>query len=354
MRKILNYKNREKDLLFNDKRNIVRYKSTTIGKQNMENKDIISAKHTIDKEVEALRMMEDSLDGSLTEALDLMQKTEGRVIVTGMGKSGHVGSKIAATLASTGTPSFFVHPGEASHGDLGMITSKDCVLAISNSGETRELSDIIIYCKRFGIPLIAVTKNPDSALGKAGDILLTLPNDGEACPLGLAPTSSTTATIVLGDILAIALLERRGFTKTDFKQRHPGGKLGAYLQKVSDLMHTGDDMPLVKEDATMQNVILTMSAKLLGCVGVISPDGKLIGIITDGDLRRNMSNDIMNKTAADIMTKNPKITDGDTLVAEALKIMNTTGKGITQLFVTENGFPVGIIHMHDCLKTGAA
>ena len=320
----------------------------------MENKDIISAKHTIDKEVEALRMMEDSLDGSLTEALDLMQKTEGRVIVTGMGKSGHVGSKIAATLASTGTPSFFVHPGEASHGDLGMITSKDCVLAISNSGETRELSDIIIYCKRFGIPLIAVTKNPDSALGKAGDILLTLPNDGEACPLGLAPTSSTTATIVLGDILAIALLERRGFTKTDFKQRHPGGKLGAYLQKVSDLMHTGDDMPLVKEDATMQNVILTMSAKLLGCVGVISPDGKLIGIITDGDLRRNMSNDIMNKTAADIMTKNPKITDGDTLVAEALKIMNTTGKGITQLFVTENGFPVGIIHMHDCLKTGAA
>ncbi len=354
MRKILNYKNREKDLLFNDKRNIVRYKSTTIGKQNMENKDIISAKHTIDKEVEALRMMEDSLDGSLTEALNLMQKTEGRVIVTGMGKSGHVGSKIAATLASTGTPSFFVHPGEASHGDLGMITSKDCVLAISNSGETRELSDIIIYCKRFGIPLIAVTKNPDSALGKAGDILLTLPNDGEACPLGLAPTSSTTATIVLGDILAIALLERRGFTKTDFKQRHPGGKLGAYLQKVSDLMHTGDDMPLVKEDATMQNVILTMSAKLLGCVGVISPDGKLIGIITDGDLRRNMSNDIMNKTAADIMTKNPKITDGDTLVAEALKIMNTTGKGITQLFVTENGFPVGIIHMHDCLKTGAA
>lgn len=354
MRKILNYKNREKDLLFNDKRNIVRYKSTTIGKQNMENKDIISAKHTIDKEVEALRMMEDSLDGSLTEALDLMQKTEGRVIVTGMGKSGHVGSKIAATLASTGTPSFFVHPGEASHGDLGMITSKDCVLAISNSGETRELSDIIIYCKRFGIPLIAVTKNPDSALGKAGDILLTLPNDGEACPLGLAPTSSTTATIVLGDILAIALLERRGFTKTDFKQRHPGGKLGAYLQKVSDLMHTGDDMPLVKEDATMQNVILTMSTKLLGCVGVISPDGKLIGIITDGDLRRNMSNDIMNKTAADIMTKNPKITDGDTLVAEALKIMNTTGKGITQLFVTENGFPVGIIHMHDCLKTGAA
>ncbi len=320
----------------------------------MENKDIISAKHTIDKEIEALRMMEDSLNGNLTEALDLMQKIEGRVIVTGMGKSGHVGSKIAATLASTGTPSFFVHPGEASHGDLGMITSKDCVLAISNSGETRELSDIIIYCKRYGIPLIAVTKNPESALGKAGDILLRLPNDGEACPLGLAPTSSTTATIVLGDILAIALLERKGFTKTDFKQRHPGGKLGAYLQKVSDLMHTGDDLPLVKEDATMQNVILTMSAKMLGCVGVIDNQKNLIGIITDGDLRRNMSNDVMTKVAKDIMTLNPKTITADILVAEALNIMNNTGKGITQLFVVDNKLPIGIIHMHDCLKSGVA
>ena len=320
----------------------------------MENKDIISAKHTIDKEIEALRMMEDSLNGNLTEALDLMQKIEGRVIVTGMGKSGHVGSKIAATLASTGTPSFFVHPGEASHGDLGMITSKDCVLAISNSGETRELSDIIIYCKRYGIPLIAVTKNPESALGKAGDILLTLPNDGEACPLGLAPTSSTTATIVLGDILAIALLERKGFTKTDFKQRHPGGKLGAFLQKVSDLMHKGSELPLVKENASMQEVILTMTAKMLGCVGVIDESGNLIGMITDGDLRRSMSNDVMTKTAKDIMTVNPKTITGDILVAEALNIMNNTGKGITQLFVVDNKLPIGIIHMHDCLKSGVA
>lgn len=320
----------------------------------MENKDIISAKHTIDKEIEALRMMEDSLNGNLTEALDLMQKIEGRVIVTGMGKSGHVGSKIAATLASTGTPSFFVHPGEASHGDLGMITSKDCVLAISNSGETRELSDIIIYCKRYGIPLIAVTKNPESALGKAGDILLTLPNDGEACPLGLAPTSSTTATIVLGDILAIALLERKGFTKTDFKQRHPGGKLGAFLQKVSDLMHKGSELPLVKENASMQEVILTMTAKMLGCVGVIDESGNLIGMITDGDLRRSMSNDVMTKTAKDIMTVNPKTITGDILVAEALNIMNNTGKGITQLFIVDNKLPIGIIHMHDCLKSGVA
>ena len=320
----------------------------------MENKDIISAKHTIDKEIEALRMMEDSLNGNLTEALDLMQKIEGRVIVTGMGKSGHVGSKIAATLASTGTPSFFVHPGEASHGDLGMITSKDCVLAISNSGETRELSDIIIYCKRYGIPLIAVTKNPESALGKAGDILLTLPNDGEACPLGLAPTSSTTATIVLGDILAIALLERKGFTKTDFKQRHPGGKLGAFLQKVSDLMHKGSELPLIKENASMQEVILTMTAKMLGCVGVIDESGNLIGMITDGDLRRSMSNDVMTKTAKDIMTVNPKTITGDILVAEALNIMNNTGKGITQLFIVDNKLPIGIIHMHDCLKSGVA
>ena len=248
--------------------------------------DIQSAKRTIDKEIEALRMMEDQLDDSLCKALDVMQKTTGRVIITGMGKSGHIGSKIAATLASTGTPSFFVHPGEASHGDLGMLTASDSVVAISNSGETKELSDIIIYCKRYGIPLIAITKNPDSALGRAGDVLLKLPDDGEACPLGLAPTSSTTATLVLGDILAVCMLERKGFSKTDFRQRHPGGKLGAFLQKVSDLMHTGDDMPLVGEEASMQDALLTMTSKMLGCVGIINKQGELLGIITDGDLRR--------------------------------------------------------------------
>ena len=239
--------------------------------------DIQSAKRTIDKEIEALRMMEDQLDDSLCKALDVMQKTTGRVIITGMGKSGHIGSKIAATLASTGTPSFFVHPGEASHGDLGMLTASDSVVAISNSGETKELSDIIIYCKRYGIPLIAITKNPDSALGRAGDVLLKLPDDGEACPLGLAPTSSTTATLVLGDILAVCMLERKGFSKTDFRQRHPGGKLGAFLQKVSDLMHTGDDMPLVGEEASMQDALLTMTSKMLGCVGIINKQGELFG-----------------------------------------------------------------------------
>lgn len=248
-----------------------------------ENTDLQSARRTMDKEIEALRMMEDELNGNLSKALDLMQNTKGRVIVTGMGKSGHIGSKIAATLASTGTPSFFVHPGEASHGDLGMITNDDIVVAISNSGETKELSDIIIYCKRYGIPLIAITKNADSALGRAGDILLQLPNDGEACPLGLAPTSSTTATLVLGDILAVCLLERKGFSKTDFRQRHPGGKLGSFLQKVSDLMHKGNEIPLVNENASMQEALLMMTSKMLGCVGIIDKQGNLEGIITDGD-----------------------------------------------------------------------
>ncbi len=315
-------------------------------------KDLQSARRTIDKEIEALRMMEDELNGNLTQALDLMQSTKGRVIVTGMGKSGHVGSKIAATLASTGTPAFFVHPGEASHGDLGMVTTNDIVLAISNSGETRELSDIITYSKRYGIPLIAITKNPESSLGKNGDILLKLPDDGEACPLGLAPTSSTTATMVLGDILAICLLERKGFSKTDFKQRHPGGKLGAFLQKVSDLMHKGNELPLVYDTALMQEALLMMTSKMLGCVGIIDKDRRLLGIITDGDLRRNLSADLFSKKAIDIMTKSPKVTSPNTLVAEAVKEMNE--KKITQLFVIDNNQPVGIIHLHDCLKAGVA
>ena len=319
---------------------------------NTENPDIISAKRTIDKEIEALRMMEDELSSNLTQALDLMQNIKGRVIITGMGKSGHVGSKIAATLASTGTPSFFVHPGEASHGDLGMLTNNDCVVAISNSGETKELSDIILYCKRYGIPLISITKNAESTLGKSGDILLKLPDDGEACPLGLAPTSSTTATMVLGDILAVRLLERKGFTKTDFKQRHPGGKLGSFLKKVSDLMHKGDEMPLVHEDTPMQEALLIMTSKMLGCVGVIDKEGKLVGIFTDGDLRRCLGPNILTKTAQDVMTKNPKTIEPDILAVEALNVMNNTGKGITQLFVLQEGKPIGIIHMHDCLRAG--
>ncbi len=317
-----------------------------------QEEDLLSARRTIEKEIDALKVLENEISDSLSAALDLMQNTKGRVIVTGMGKSGHIGSKIAATLASTGTPSFFVHPGEASHGDLGMLTEEDVVIAISNSGETKELSDIILYCKRYGIPLIAITKNPQSALGKAGDIVLKLPDNGEACPLGLAPTSSTTATLVLGDILAIALLERKGFTKTDFRQRHPGGKLGAFLQKVADLMHKGDEIPLIPDTASMQEALLTMTSKMLGCVGIINSSGCLEGIITDGDLRRCMSADIFNKKASEIMTRNPKTVDGDLLVAEALKMMNE--KHITQLFVLKDQKPIGILHMHDCLRIGVA
>lgn len=319
-----------------------------------DNKDITSAKRTIEKEIEALKIMENEFNENLSKSLDLLQNTKGRVIVTGMGKSGHIGRKISATFASTGTPSFFVHPGEASHGDLGMLTNDDVVIAISNGGESKELSDILVYCKRFGIPVIAITKNPLSSLGKSGDLLLKLPDDGEACPLGLAPTSSTTATLVLGDVLAVALMERKGFSQTDYKQRHPGGKLGALLQRVSDLMHTGDEIPLVSEDTIMRDALLVMTSKMLGCVGVTDKNGYLKGIITDGDLRRWLSSDILSKTAADVMTKNPKTIFPDVLAVEAINMMNNTGKGITQLFVVQDNKPIGIIHIHDCLRVGVA
>lgn len=317
-----------------------------------ENKDILVAKKAIDREVEALEIMKNELDDNLSKVLDAIEQSKGRVIVTGMGKSGHIGRKIAATLASTGTPSFFVHPGEASHGDLGMLTSDDIVMAISNGGESKELSDILMYCKRYHIPLIAMTKNPESTLGKAGDYVLKLPNDGEACPLGLAPTSSTTATLVLGDVLAIALMERKGFSATDYKQRHPGGKLGAILCKVSDLMHTGDELPIISEDAIMQEALMTMSAKMLGCVGVVNKNGELIGIITDGDLRRWMSPKLIEEKVSKVMTKNPKTIRPDVLASEAVYVMNNTGRGITNLFVVENGKPIGLIHIHDCLRAG--
>ena len=226
-----------------------------------ENLDKNCAIHTINSEIDTIIKLRDSLDASLTNALDVMQSAKGRIILTGMGKSGHIGKKIAASLASTGTPSFFVHPAEASHGDLGMITEDDVVIAISNSGESRELVDIINYCKRFGIKLISITKNAKSTLGKAGDIVLLLPNNGEACPLGLAPTNSTTATLVLGDILTAGLIQRKGFTKSDFNQRHPGGKLGSILQRVSDLMHKNSEMPILEEHSNMQRVLLERTRK---------------------------------------------------------------------------------------------
>ena len=316
--------------------------------------DIKIACQTIDREIEALKVMEKSLDSTLTKALNILQNTKGRVIVTGMGKSGHIGSKIAATMASTGTPAFFLHPSEASHGDLGMITQNDTVLAISNSGESKELSDILTYCRRFSIPLIAITKNPQSSLGKNSDLVLLLPSNREACPLGLAPMSSTTATLAMGDILSAALMVRKGFTEEDFKLRHPGGKLGSILRHVSDIMHTGDELPLIPDTAIMQDALLTMSAKMLGCVGIVNKNGDLIGMITDGDLRRWMSPDLITEKVVKVMTKNPRTITADMLIAEAVNVMNNTGRGITNLFVLEGKKPIGIIHIHDCLRAGVS
>lgn len=326
---------------------------TATAQQSQMELDKASAIRTIESEIASLKGLRNSLQlESLTSALDLMQNAKGRIIVTGMGKSGHIGKKIAASLASTGTPSFFVHPAEASHGDLGMITEDDVVIAISNSGESKELIDILSYCKRFGIKLISITKNPESSLGKAGDIVLELPNNGEACPLGLAPTNSTTATLVLGDILTIGLIERKGFSKTDFNDRHPGGKLGSILKRVSDLMHTGQEMPILDENSNMQAVLLEMTSKRLGCVGFINQSGDLTGILTDGDLRRCLSSQILEEKAVDLMTRNPKTITPDAMSAEALKIMHD--KKITNLFVVEKNRPVGVIHIHDLLNNGVA
>ena len=319
-----------------------------------ENKDIQVAKQTIDREIEALRVLENSLDETLSKALDVLQQTKGRVIITGMGKSGHIARKIAATMASTGTPSFFLHPGEASHGDLGMITTDDTIIAISNGGESKELSDILVYCRRFNVPTIAITKNPQSSLGQNCDMILKLPDNGEACPLGLAPMSSTTATLVMGDVLAANLMVRKGFTAEDFKLRHPGGKLGAILRHVSDIMHTGEEMPLVSEDAIMQDALITMSAKMLGCVGIVNTQGDLVGMITDGDLRRWMAPNLIEEKVSKVMTKNPRTIRAEALIAEAVNVMNNTGRGITNLFVVDGKKPIGIIHIHDCLRAGVS
>lgn len=311
-----------------------------------------SAIRTINSEIDTIKILRDNLDSSLTLALNILQNAKGKIIITGMGKSGHIGKKIAASLASTGTPSFFVHPAEASHGDLGMITEDDVVIAISNSGESKELVDILNYCKRFGIKLITITKNSESTLAKSGDVLLQLPNNGEATPLGLAPTNSTTATLVLGDILTTCLIERKGFTKTDFNERHPGGKLGSILQKVSDLMHTGNEIPVLTENAPMQQVLLEMTSKRLGCVGFINDKEELTGILTDGDLRRCLSPDVLDKKAFEVMTRNPKVVSKDTMASAAMKIMQD--KKITNLFVVDNNKPIGVIHIHDLLNNGVA
>lgn len=289
------------------------------------------------------------LASAFVAAIDLIKKMDGRVIVTGMGKSGHIGRKIAATLASTGTPASFVHPGEASHGDLGMIGEKDIVLAISNSGDTPELGDIIAYSGRFNIPLIAITSGPDSALGKAADALLLLPKAAEACGITRAPTTSTTITLALGDALAVALLRDRGFSASDFRNFHPGGKLGAAFRKVRDLMHADRDMPLCPPDTTISEAVTIISAQGFGCIGVIDEE-RLVGMVTDGDLRRHFDPTLPGRTVGEIMTRQPMTVSPDTLAAEALGLISD--RRITALFVVEDGRPVGLLHVHDCLSTG--
>jgi arabinose-5-phosphate isomerase len=284
------------------------------------------------------------------EAVELLRNCRGRVIVTGMGKSGHVGLKVAATFSSTGSPAYFVHPSEASHGDLGMITREDVIVAFSWSGETVELGNIVSYSRRFAVPLIAVTSNPGSTLGQAAEIVLALPQAKEACPHGLAPTTSTVMQLALGDCLAIALLESKGFTARDFKTLHPGGQLGARLKFVGDLMHKGDRLPLAPADAIMSEAIVVMTEKALGCLGVVDENGLLKGIITDGDLRRHMGNGLLEQRAGEIMTPEPKTVSPDLLASAALEMLNASK--ITTLFVVEDGRPVGIVHVHDLLRVG--
>jgi arabinose-5-phosphate isomerase len=281
-----------------------------------------------------------------------MRAAAGRVIVAGVGKSGHVGQKIAATFASTGTPAFFVHPTEASHGDLGMITSDDVMLVLSWSGETVELNPLITYSRRFSVPLISITSRANSALGQQSDVALELPRTKEACPHGLAPTTSTTMQLAIGDCLAIALLEAKGFTAHDFKTFHPGGSLGASLKYVSDVMHKSDNLPLARDNEAMSKALVTMTQKSFGCLGIIDAKGKLIGIVTDGDLRRHMGGDLLTACAAEIMTARPKTAKPRMLASAALEMINASR--ITALFVVERGKPVGIVHVHDLLRAGVA
>ena len=306
----------------------------------------------LEVEAAALVALAAGLDGSFARAVSIIQGLEGRVVCTGMGKSGHIARKIAATLSSTGTPAMFVHPGEASHGDLGMITTKDAVLALSNSGETAELKDLTLYTRRFAIPLIAMIGRRESTLGREAEVALVLPAMTEACPMGLAPTTSTTAMLALGDALAVALLQCAGFTPQHFAVFHPGGKLGSQLMRVDQLMRGPADLPLVPPDCPMSEAIVVMTEKCLGCVGVAAPDGRLLGIVTDGDIRRRMGTDLLARTAGEVMTKSPMTIARDVLAVEALRTMNANS--ITVLFVVDTGVPVGAVHLHDCLRAGIA
>ncbi|MEO3384793.1 KpsF/GutQ family sugar-phosphate isomerase [Mesorhizobium sp. CAU 1741] len=315
-----------------------------------------SALRTVATELNGLAALSAVLENGLAEpfakAVDLIGAISGRVIVTGVGKSGHIGSKIAATLASTGTPAFFVHPAEANHGDLGMIAQDDAIIALSWSGETAELKGIVAYARRFAIPLIAVTAGLDSALAREASVVIALPRVAEACPHGLAPTTSALLQLVVGDALAVALLEARGFTPDHFRTFHPGGKLGASLVKVGEIMHTGDEMPVVGSGTRMRDAILEISRKGFGCVAVLSADGLLEGIITDGDLRRHMDGDLMSLSVDDVMTRQPKCVEPDELAGAVLQMVNASS--ITTVMVVEEGRPVGLVHLHDLLRIGTA
>lgn len=319
--------------------------------QELSESIVEAARRVLKIEEAALGCLAAELPPDLTGAVQLMLRAEGRVIVSGIGKSGHIGRKISATLASTGTPSHFVHAAEASHGDLGMIDPRDVVLLISNSGETRELSDIVAHTRRFGISMIAITSRPDSTLAKAADHLLCLPDEPEACPMGMAPTTSTLLTLALGDALAVALMEQRGFRPDQFKVFHPGGKLGAQLATTAQLMHGGDALPLVGAETCMDEVLLTMTSKGFGVAGVIE-EGRLAGIVSDGDLRRNMSR-LMQSRAGEVATRSPVCVTPETMAVEALAIMNQ--HKISVLFALDEAqTPLGILHIHDLLRAGLA
>lgn len=296
-----------------------------------------------------------SLGDSFSQAIERLATMTGRLVVSGMGKSGHVARKISATLASTGTPALYVHPAEASHGDLGMIVRGDAVLALSNSGETAELADLVAHSRRFALPLVAITARADSTLARAADVALILPKAAEACPMGLAPTTSTTMQMALGDAIAVALLTRRGFTAADFRRIHPGGRLGARLRRVRELMHTGPAMPLAPPDMPMAAALVLMTEKRFGCLGVTGAGGVLDGIITDGDLRRAMEPGLLLRQVADVMTLSPRSIGPDALAVEALHLMNAHERPVTTLFVVDAaGRPVGILHVHDLLRAGLA
>lgn len=304
-----------------------------------------------------LDALEKALQNGLGEAFrdvtELIGKTSGRVVVTGVGKSGHIGRKIAASLASTGTPAFFVHPVEANHGDLGMITSSDVVLALSWGGETAELRGILSFTRRFSIPLVAMTSGALSTLAREADLVLLLPREKEACPHGLAPTTSTLMQLAMGDALAVALLEARGFSPTDFRVYHPGGKLGAMLSHVGDLMHSGDRLPLVRKGVLMPEAIVELSRKRFGCVGIIDEDGRLCGVVTDGDIARHLDIDLRQTAVDDVMTPNPKTVDRETLATTAMAVLNKHSIGAL-LVVDEDRRPIGIVHFHDLLRVGVA